>query len=59
LEHLIKEVGVSQLMIGTDHDFGMTNRNAVAHLLSVKGLSDDDIKSIMHGTAEKLFKIKM
>jgi aminocarboxymuconate-semialdehyde decarboxylase len=59
LEHLIEEVGVSQLMIGTDHDFGMTNRNAVAHLLSVKGLSEDDIKNILHGTAQKLFKIEI
>jgi aminocarboxymuconate-semialdehyde decarboxylase len=57
LRHLIEEVGVSQLMLGTDHDFGMTNRNAVAHLLSVDGLSDDDIASILHGTAKKLFRI--
>ena len=46
-------------MIGTDHDFGMTNKNAVAHLLSVKGLSEDDIKNILHGTAQKLFKIEI
>jgi aminocarboxymuconate-semialdehyde decarboxylase len=57
LEHLIKEVGVSQLMLGTDHDFGMTNRNPVAHLLSAKGLSDEDIESILSGTAKRLFKI--
>ena len=57
LQHLIKEVGISQLMIGTDHDFGMTNRNAVAHLLSAEGLSDDDIESILNGTAKRLFKI--
>ena len=59
MEHLINEVGVSQLMIGTDHDFGMTNRNAVAHLLSVEGLTEGDIKSIMHETAQRLFKINM
>ena len=57
LQHLIKEVGISQLMIGTDHDFGMTNRNAVAHLLSAEGLTDDDIESILNGTAKRLFKI--
>lgn len=57
LAHLIKEVGVSQLMIGTDHDFGMTNRNAVAHLLSVEGLGGEDIESILNGTAKRLFKI--
>ncbi len=57
LAHLIKEVGVSQLMLGTDHNFGMTNRNAVAHLLSVEGLSEADIESIMNGTAKRLFRI--
>jgi len=57
LAHLIEEVGVEQLMFGTDHDFGMTNRNGVAHLLSVPGLSDDDIGSILNGKAKELFKI--
>jgi aminocarboxymuconate-semialdehyde decarboxylase len=57
LAHLIEEVGVSQLMLGTDHDFGMTNRNAVAHLLSVEGLSEADIESILNGTAKRLFRI--
>ena len=56
LQHLIKEVGISQLMIGTDHDFGMTNRNAVAHLLSAEGLSDDDIESILNGTAKRCLR---
>ena len=57
LRHLINEVGISQLMIGTDHDFGMTNRNAVAHLLSVEGLSEAEIESVLNGTAKRLFKI--
>ena len=58
LAHLIEEVGVNQLMLGTDHDFGMTNRNPVAHLLNVKGLSEADIESILSGKAKELFKIK-
>ena len=45
-------------MLGTDHDFGMTNRNAIAHLLSVEGLSDDDIENVLGGTAKKLFRIE-
>lgn len=57
LAHLIEEVGVSQLMLGTDHDFGMTNRNPIAHLLSVEGLSDEDVESILSGTARRLFGI--
>ena len=59
LEHLIKEVGVSQLMLGTDHDFGMTNRNPIAHILSVKGLQEEEIESMLYGTAQKLFKINI
>ena len=58
LSHLIKEVGISQLMLGTDHDFGMTNRNPIAHLLSVEGLTDDDIENVLGGTAKKLFRIE-
>ncbi|MGY8991696.1 MAG: amidohydrolase family protein [Rhodospirillales bacterium] len=58
LAHLIEEVGVSQLMLGTDHNFGMTNQNPVAHLLSVKGLSEADIESILSGKAKELFKIE-
>jgi len=58
LAHLIEEVGVSQLMLGTDHNFGMTNRNPIAHLLSVKGLSEADIESILSGKAKELFKIE-
>ncbi|MFC1665285.1 amidohydrolase family protein [Pseudomonadota bacterium] len=57
LAHLIREVGVSQLVIGTDHPWGMTNLNPVAHLLSVPGLSEDDIEDILCKTAKKLFKI--
>lgn len=57
LAHLIEEVGAGQLMFGTDHDFGMTNRNAVAHLLSVEGLSEDDIEAILNGNAKRLFGI--
>ena len=57
LAHLIEEVGISQLMLGTDHDFGMTYRNAVAHLFSVEGLSEADIENILNGTAKRLFKI--
>jgi hypothetical protein len=46
------------LMLGTDHNFGMTNQNPVAHLLSVKGLSEADIESILSGKAKELFKIE-
>ena len=58
LDHLIRECGVSHLVLGTDHPAGMANMNPIAHLLSVPGLSDDDIEDICYRTAEKLLKIK-
>jgi len=58
LTHLIKECGVSQLVLGTDHPAGMANINAVAHLLSVPGLSDSDIEAILNGTLKKLLKLE-
>lgn len=57
LSHLIHEAGVSQVVIGTDHPYGMINKNAIAHVLSVPGLSDDDIEAILGGTLKRLLKI--
>jgi aminocarboxymuconate-semialdehyde decarboxylase len=57
LSHLINECGIGQLMLGTDHPFGMTNENPVAHILSTPGLSDDDIEALLSGNAKKLFKV--
>ena len=57
LHHLIRECGAGQLVLGTDYPAGMSNINPVAHLLSVEGLSDEDIESILSGTVKKLLKI--
>lgn len=58
LDHLIAEVGVGQLVLGTDHPYAMMNKNPIAHLLSVPGLSDDDIEAIFGGTLKRLLKIE-
>lgn len=58
LDHLIRECGARQLVLGTDYPAGMANVNPISHLLSVPGLSEDDLKDICHRTAEKLLKIK-
>ena len=58
LAHLIEECGASQLVLGTDHPFGMMNLNPIAHLLSVPGLSDADIEAILNGTISKLLKLE-
>ena len=57
LKHLINECGVSQIVLGTDHPAGMANINPIAHLLSINGLSDDDIEAICNGNLRKLLKI--
>jgi aminocarboxymuconate-semialdehyde decarboxylase len=58
LDHLIRECGAGQFVLGTDHPAGMANMNPIAHLLSVPGLSEDDIEDICHRTAEKLLTTK-
>ena len=57
LAHLIRECGVSQLVLGTDHPAGMANVNAIAHLLSVPGLQDDEIEAILGGNLKELLKL--
>ena len=57
LHHLIRECGADRLVLGTDYPAGMNNLNPIAHLLSVEGLSDDDIEAILSGTVKKLLKL--
>ena len=57
LGHLIGECGIGQLVLGTDHPFGMTNVNPIAHLLSVPGLSEDDIEAVLGGNLTRLLKL--
>lgn len=57
LKHLIHEAGVSQLVLGTDYPYGMENRNAVAHVLSVPGLNDQERAAILGGTLSRLLKL--
>ena len=58
LRHLIDEVGVSQVVLGTDYPYGMQNRNAVAHILSVPGLTDEQREAMLGGTLAGLLKLK-
>jgi aminocarboxymuconate-semialdehyde decarboxylase len=57
LQHLIEEAGVSQIVLGTDYPYGMQNRNAVAHILSVPGLTDADREAILGGTLTRLLNL--
>jgi aminocarboxymuconate-semialdehyde decarboxylase len=57
LQQLIDEAGASQIVLGTDYPYGMQNRNAVAHVLSVPDLTDDQREAILGGTLAELLKL--
>jgi aminocarboxymuconate-semialdehyde decarboxylase len=57
VHHLAAEVGVSQLVIGTDFPYPWT-KTQVDLILQTPGLSDADRTAILGGTAAKLLGIK-
>ena len=57
LRHLIAEVGVDRIVMGTDYPFPWT-KVAVDHILDTPGLSDADRIALLGGTAAKLLGIK-
>jgi aminocarboxymuconate-semialdehyde decarboxylase len=56
LRHLSAEVGVSQIVIGTDWPFPWT-KTPVDHILDTPGLSDADRIAMLGATASKLLGI--
>jgi aminocarboxymuconate-semialdehyde decarboxylase len=56
LRHLIAEVGVSQIVMGTDYPFPWT-KVAVDHILNTPNLNDADRVAMLGGTAAKLLRI--
>jgi aminocarboxymuconate-semialdehyde decarboxylase len=57
LRHLIAEVGVSQIVMGTDFPFPWT-KTAVDHILDQPGLSDGDRAAMLSGNAMQLLGVK-
>jgi predicted TIM-barrel fold metal-dependent hydrolase len=57
LRHLAAEVGVSQLMIGTDHPIPW-HPNAVDHIMNTPGFTDEERIAMLGGNAAKLLNIK-
>jgi len=58
LHHLVETVGADRIVIGTDFPFAMGNADAVNHVLSTPGLSDEDKRAILGNTAAELLGIK-
>ena len=58
LQHIIRQVGVGQIVLGTDHPIPWAEQ-AVDHVLNSPGLSDADKVSILQNTAAKLLKISV
>jgi aminocarboxymuconate-semialdehyde decarboxylase len=56
LRHLAAEVGVSQLMIGTDHPIPWQDKS-VDHILKTPGFSDAERRAMLGETAAKLLKV--
>ncbi|HYC44981.1 MAG TPA: amidohydrolase family protein [Burkholderiales bacterium] len=57
LRHLAAEVGVSQLMIGTDHPIPW-NPNPVDHVMNAEGFTDEERIAMLGGNAAKLLKLR-
>jgi aminocarboxymuconate-semialdehyde decarboxylase len=57
MRHLIAEVGIDHVVLGTDYPFPW-NTAPVDHILSIPGLSDEDRIKILGGTAAKLLGIE-
>jgi aminocarboxymuconate-semialdehyde decarboxylase len=59
LRYLASRVGTSQIMLGTDYPFPWAKAGATIEvILSMPGLSDEDKRAMLSGTAAKLLGIE-
>ena len=58
LRHLATEVGVSQLVIGTDHPIPWQDKS-VDHILNTPGFTDEERRAMLGETAAKLLGIPL
>ena len=58
LRHLAAEVGVSQLVIGTDHPIPWQDKS-VDHILNTPGFTDEERRAMLGETAAKLLGIPL
>ena len=57
MRHLISEVGIDHVVLGTDYPFPWNNA-PVDHILSIPGLGGEDRIKILGRTAAKLLGIE-
>ena len=57
MRHLIAEVGIEHVVMGTDYPFPWTS-TSVDHILNTPGLSEADKIAMLGGTAAALLGIK-
>jgi aminocarboxymuconate-semialdehyde decarboxylase len=57
LRHLAAEVGVSQLVVGTDHPIPWQDKS-IDHILKAPGFSDADRRKMLGETAARLLRIR-
>ena len=58
LRHLAAQVGISQIMLGSDHPYPWQD-HPVDHIMATTSLSDDDKLAILGGNAANVFGIKV
>jgi aminocarboxymuconate-semialdehyde decarboxylase len=58
LRHLAAEVGVSQLMLGTDHPYPW-QAEGVDHIQQAEGFTDEDRIAMLGGNASRLLNVSM
>jgi len=59
LRHLIHEVGLSQVVVGTDYPFDMGSYDVHALVEAIPGLSEDERAAMLGGNAVKLLGLQV
>lgn len=59
VQHLIEQVGIGQVVVGTDYPFDMGAYDVHALVDAVAGLSDEDRAAVLGGNAARLLGLKL
>jgi aminocarboxymuconate-semialdehyde decarboxylase len=56
LRRLVEDVGASQVLLGTDHPFDLSERDPIG-LVESAGLDDDERSAVLSGNARRLLRL--